>query len=711
MNYFLFKFGFTFLIFAFIGTFLKADILIVFGTFFLASGIFLRLLSKKYRDFCFLFIAATLGFWVMALSFITEFYPAASLNKASAEIRGVVTEVNSGYGSPSYTVKTDYVGIKSAPQNITVKLSSWDDSFAEEYDRISCEVNFAVYDGTLDEILSGRSEKISIYAYAKTPITVTGEEHNSLGYYIFAARDKISSVIYEYFIDWHAPFMDELLIGNRGDLDYSVKLAFRRSGLSHILAISGTHLVIVIGLLEKILGYKATKPRAQRKISAVLVLATGLYMLLGGMGMSVLRAGFMLIIQYIVKIFAGNSKSLDSLGASVTVILLIDPLASSDIGFLMSVFACGAISVFSPPIKEYLTRIFKAENKVIPLFLIESFTAGAVGSFAVLPISAIVFGEISFIAPISNTFAAFFAQYAIIFGMSTVIFGLIPFLGFFAEGCSFLAMLCSGALLKIAEISAELPFAFVNYESLWLFIWLIGSVLIMVLPLLIKQNFRYFKVSVIMSTVVLVLGFLLNFIFYSGVSKIEISALEHGTAVCCETDGNSVLITAELDSLDRYSLNYKNYDYVFCLDSQSGAAELDLLRSTEPEKAFSSFDDVSSRYKGSNRFTLGKTELYGECYIDIKTSGVYALEIDNANILYVSEKFDIMDIEPKFRTADIIIFDGISPEEFPNLRCKYLIFTEKCGYFSGASEIIVLNEESVSFFAYGKNIKKGWDFN
>ena len=66
-----------------------------------------------------------------------------------------------------------------------------------------------------------------------------------------------------------------------------------------------------------------------------------------------------------------------------------------------------------------------------------------------------------------------------------------------------------------------------------------------------------------------------------------------------------------------------------------------------------------------------------------------------------------MDIEPKFRRADIAVLDGVSPEDFPLPRCEYLVPRNFGGFYSGSSEIIVLKNGECQFFAYNGNLTKG----
>lgn len=710
MIYFLTALGFSMLASSFAAAFLRVDIIFVFAAFFALFGIGLRIISKHHSEACAIFIAAALGFSLVGANLMGEYYPAKGLAGLSAEITGTVTEVSAGGGNPVYTVETDYIGIEGAPQNIKIKVSGWDENSAKPYDKISCSVTFYVYGGDdVSEILTSRSRGVSIYAYTDTPMEIIGRDESSLGYYVNLVREKISSVIYSYFISWHAPFMDELLIGSSGKLDGSITTAFRRSGMSHILAISGMHLVIIIGLLEKLLFYRKSSGSVRKAETVVLIFATASYMFIGGLGMSVLRSGFMLIIHYLVKLLLNGSKSLDNLGIALVMVLFIDPLAACDAGFLMSVFSCAAITVFAPHIKNFITVKLRAEGKPAAEFFIEAFAVSLVAYLAVLPVSALFFGEISLVAVPSNLLASFFAQYSLVFGVFTVILGFVPFLGFFAGGTAFIAMLCDSALLKIAELFAEFPFAYVGADRLWIFVWLIGSAVLVFVPVFCKKTLRFVPHALAVCAVLLCCGILADNLFYSGVVKVKVTALEHGIAVACSKDGDSVLIAEGLGVSDRYSLELSTgYDTIISIGAENGAAELEAVRSAKPKAAFLSFSDASSRYEGAGSVSIGKTELFEGAYIEIISEGVFAVELGETSLLYISEECDIMDIEPNFRRADIIILDGFTPEDFPALRCEYLILRDKSGYFSGSTEVITLKSGEVTFFAYKDNVKKGW---
>ncbi len=706
MKFLLAKLGFAMLSAAFLGSFLRADMLIVFGITALLIGAITKNVLSKRNDIALIFASIALGFVLVAINLLTEVYPQKELSGETAEITGVVTEITNHSGNPVYTVKTDHIGIEGAPQRIKLKISGWEDSFAMPYDKISCKVSFAVYgEGEIYDVLTNRSQGLSVFGYVKDEIRVTGTEHSTLGYHIYRIREEISSVIYRYFIDWQAPFMDELLIGRKGELDPSITAAFRKSGLSHIIAISGTHLVVIIGLLEKLLNYRK-RGKHQRTKAIILIFATLFYMFIGGMGMSVVRSGLMLILSYGSKAFLSASKPMDNLGIAIITVLIFDPFASNDIGFLMSVFSFASISIFGWRVRGFLLKPFKNPGKALK-FLAETVSASFVASVAVIPVSVLTFGNMALIAPVSNIFATFFAEYMLSFGVLTVIFGMIPFCSFLAEGCAFIAMLCGGALLKIAEFFAKIPYAYVTTENESLVVWLLGSIVLVLIPFIFKKR-EYLKLSLSISAVTFIAFLLLHSLFYSDTVKITVKTLEKGTGISFSSEEGDFLFINGLSYSDRYELIYgRDYDGILSIGAESGYAELELLNLLEPEFAFISDEGAAARYKNASLSKPGKITVTKENYFQIIEGGAFTAKFGEFNLLYIFEECDIIDLESEYKRPDVIIFDGVSPENYPFLRAKYLVFRNMSGYYNGADEIITLKNGEITFYSYNENLTKG----
>lgn len=711
MTFFFAKFGFAMLGAAFLSSFMNPYHGFILCGIVLFSAVCFRFLSAKYRDFSAILFAVAAGFFVAAFGLISSYYPAAALDGMTAKIIGTVTDVSVTGGNPVFTVETDSVDIDGAPQKIKIKLSGWDDNAADPYDKISCRVSFISHgEKTAENFFADRSAGINVYAYTKEPLEVIGSDRSFPDYFVYLIREEFSSVIYEYFIGWHAPFMDQILIGKGGGLDPDIVTAFRRSGMSHILSISGMHMVIVIELFERILCYRKAKGVLKKVELWILIFAVLSYMLIGGFGMPVQRAGYMLIAYYLARIFLFGSRSIDNLGIAIIAVLIFDSSAAYDGGFLMSVFSSGAISVFAPPFKKYLSGKLKiAEKNRILSFITEAFTVSFTAFLAVLPITAIIYGEIYPVAVVSNIFAPLFSTFALIFGFLTVVLGSIPFLGFFAGGTAAIGMIFGGLLYKIADIFAfEGDFMF-SADSPWVILWILGSAVLIILPALILKTFKYIPVGFAVSVFVLLGGVFINHLLFSGTVKIEVSALEHGTAIECFKEKDSVLIVHRLGESDRYYADFESsYDTVISLDSLSGAFELELVSENRTDFAMLSDPSAIERFENAVPAKIGKTGFWENAYAEILSPGIICIDAEEISVLYISEECDIMDIEPKFRKAEIVILDGVSPANYGVLRCDYLILRDRTGYYSGASEVITLKEGELAFFGYNGNIKKGW---
>ena len=711
MKYFFGYFGFFMLISAFAASFTEPLHGIIFGIIFLLAAVCLRILSINFRDYSAILAAVSAGILAVSIGLIKDYYPAKYLDGMNAAITGTVVEVSASGGNPQFTIKTDSVDINGAPQKIKIILSGWDENSAQLYDKISCEVSFITHsEEDFSTVLKNRSQKISVYAYSKAPLEIIGTDRNSAGYFVYLIRDSISSVIYRFFIDWHAPFMEQLLIGTRGDLDYGITEIFRQSGMSHILAVSGMHIGIIIKLIESLFLHRKSEGVLKKAEILVLSLIVLGYMLICGMGMSVARAGCLFLVHYAARFLLYGSKTLDNLGIAIVIVLIADPLASCDAGFLMSAISCGAISAFYPSLSGLLKRSFKKHRFSAAVnYVIDAFSISVIGFISVLPVSAAIFGEIYPVAVISNVFTSVLVSPIVMLGFITVLLGSIPVIDFLAGGTAAICMIFSGILYKIADFFAFEGDFMLNAESPWVLLWIFGSAVLIIVPAAVSFSAKYVPHSLAASFIVLLGGLLINILLFSGTAKAEVFALEHGTAVSCSKDGESVLVVHRLGDSDKYYADFgSSYDVVISLEAVSGYYEAELVESSDASLAFLSDEDSVSRCENAAIVEEGRVFFGDELYVDIISDGIFCIDAKELSLLYISEECDIMDIEPKFRRADIIILDGVSPSDYPSLRCDYMILRQTEGFFTGAFKTEVLKEGSAAFFGYNDNIKKGW---
>ncbi len=185
-----------------------------------------------------------------------------------------------------------------------------------------------------------------------------------------------------------------LLLGNQEWLSGDTSLDFRRTGVSHLLALSGLHLSILIGFLELVLRLL----RCPKGLRAAVILLSGLFFLiLTGLAVSTCRAYFLLLFLYLGYFLWESYDSFTALSVALVCILTVQPYAILDLSLWMSFLAAASIIVFLPAVSEWI----RAMKKPVKRLLGGTVAALAMGCFATLSLmllSALTFGELSLLS-------------------------------------------------------------------------------------------------------------------------------------------------------------------------------------------------------------------------------------------------------------------------------------------------------------------------
>ncbi|MBM3411855.1 MAG: ComEC family competence protein [Bacteroidetes bacterium] len=145
-----------------------------------------------------------------------------------------------------------------------------------------------------------------------------------------------------------------LLIGYRQHLDPILQESYSKTGVVHIIAISGMHLALLGWLLQFFVG-PFEKNKIGRWLSQLLVIPIiWLFTLLAGASPSVLRAALAFTIVSIGKMIGRKPSSLNTLAAAGFLLLVIQPYWLWDLGFQLSFVAVLSILLFAKPIQDTL---------------------------------------------------------------------------------------------------------------------------------------------------------------------------------------------------------------------------------------------------------------------------------------------------------------------------------------------------------------------
>ena len=152
-----------------------------------------------------------------------------------------------------------------------------------------------------------------------------------------------------------APLARALVLGET-DVDADDDAAFRASGLSHLLAVSGTHLVVavlsVVGALRAVLARVPRLARAWdvgRAAAAIGIPLTWAYASFAGASGSGVRAAWMLTAALGARAIGRAPGGARALGLSLACGALVDPLAGYDVSFLLSAVATAGLLALARP--------------------------------------------------------------------------------------------------------------------------------------------------------------------------------------------------------------------------------------------------------------------------------------------------------------------------------------------------------------------------
>ena len=161
-----------------------------------------------------------------------------------------------------------------------------------------------------------------------------------------------------------------LLIGYREQLDPTLQEHYNKTGVVHIIAISGMHLALLGWLLQFFIG-----PFQKNKIGLLLsqlliIVIIWFFALLAGASPSVLRAALAFTIDAVGKLLGRKPLSLNTLTAAGFLLLVIQPYWLWDLGFQLSFSAVLSIVLFAKPLQQFLITSHRWLHPVITLIAV-----------------------------------------------------------------------------------------------------------------------------------------------------------------------------------------------------------------------------------------------------------------------------------------------------------------------------------------------------
>lgn len=244
-----------------------------------------------------------------------------------------------------------------------------------------------------------------------------------------------------------------LVDGDTSALPDSVTTEFRRTGLTHLVAVSGTNVAIVSGVVLAMARRLRAGPRLSGAVAAMSVLA---FVVIARPSGSVLRAAVMGVCGLVGVAASRPRPALTGLGGAVLLLLLVEPGLARQPGFALSVLATLGLLVLAPGWTRVLARR-------LPEPIAAAVAVPAAAQLACAPVIAMIGGGTSLVAIPANLLAAPAVAPATILGVVTV--ALAPVAPPAATGTAWLAQFPCRWLLAVARGGSALPYASIPWPG------------------------------------------------------------------------------------------------------------------------------------------------------------------------------------------------------------------------------------------------------
>lgn len=308
---------------------------------------------------------------------------------------------------------------------------------------------------------------------------------NYLGFYTL--KEKLKNLIFENFSPPYSSILMGITFGDKRGLSLEWKEKFNKTGLSHIIAVSGLHIIV----LTTLLGWVSLFCGLYRHQGFYFVLC-GLwfFIFLTSFQASAIRAGIMGSIFLIGQKLGQISASLRALIFTGALMLLLNPLLLKfNLGFQFSFMATLGLISLAPYLENFFSKVKLLKFLNLSFLLAATFSA----QIFLFPLLVYYFETFSIVAPLTNILVIPLLPCIMALTILFFIFGLIftP-LSFLI---SWLIHLFLYYLIFIVNFFIQLPFSFLSLKISEFFIFLYYLILFLIIFYLQKRKKESFFLS------------------------------------------------------------------------------------------------------------------------------------------------------------------------------------------------------------------------
>jgi competence protein ComEC len=248
-----------------------------------------------------------------------------------------------------------------------------------------------------------------------------------------------------------------MVLGDRSLMPENLEKAFQRSGVTHVLAISGQHVAILAAVIFFALRLFAI-PQGIR--AGITIGSIWPYILIAGAPPSAIRAGVVATFVLAAPLFGRQVSALHFMTTMLALVLAYNPKLIYSTGFQLSVAAVFGILLLTKPLKSLVEHTLFRPLKSPPAQVTNLISVSLAAQLATSPIVAATFDQVSIVGVFTNLIAVPISGPILILGLLGSLAGNIyPLLAYPLNACNgFLVTI----LIQTAKGASSLPFASVT---------------------------------------------------------------------------------------------------------------------------------------------------------------------------------------------------------------------------------------------------------
>ncbi len=532
-------------------------------------------------------------------------------------------------------------------------------------DRVEFDAVFSAFSDSAEFSESSYyfSKGVFLKAYAVSDISVTDGE--SVISFISHISGYFRSAVDNLFSDSGCGIIKAMFFGDKSDLSDTARADIKRSGISHLAAVSGMHLSLMVHMLAGIISVFFR--RGGRRFFMIIAAYIVFLMLFFGMTASVMRSGFMMIVFYGSQLVYRKSDTLCSVGAALTIILLMNPFACRDIGLALSVLGTLGVGVAAPAAAEALKirRFGILGRAMLPSLCV---------SLCTMPVGAVCFGGISFAAPVTVLLVQPFF---------TVILVLVPVAAvfrFLSGPVLFVAGWSARIMESIAHFIGGIPLSYTETDDMTMILFILFIVSGTVIASVISGRMKYAVLSAALTTAAFAASLALYGIISFDDVKINIDA----------NRGNPVVSVEDRTGISFYMLSDDSETTGIIYEKSAGSAVNFVCVS---EEAINTAELAE---------TGGNIHLPFHGSAEYNVSGLYSVTVNNSEI-FLSIRGITVGILPagSATECDIAVYSGYR-ENYGKGGNSATILCDKKYYNCGEAVNAFLNKTEIVIDSEGR---------